>query len=115
MFIRAYLRASTSEQDASRAREALDAFAAERGLQNAVRYVENESGATARAGRSGAATTRYIRSARHSSRRSGPARMQAPTGASRAVPSKPRLSRCPRGSHAEPSRRRPAPRPSGLS
>lgn len=45
MFIRAYLRASTSEQDASRARGALDAFAKEQGLRIAARYVENESGA----------------------------------------------------------------------
>ncbi|WP_277971440.1 recombinase family protein [Sphingomonas echinoides] len=45
MFIRAYLRASTSEQDASRARGALDVFAAERALRIAARYVENESGA----------------------------------------------------------------------
>lgn len=45
MFIRAYLRASTAEQDASRARGALDAFASERGLRIAARYVENESGA----------------------------------------------------------------------
>ena len=45
MFVRAYLRASTVEQDASRARAALDAFAAERGLSIASRYVENESGA----------------------------------------------------------------------
>jgi DNA invertase Pin-like site-specific DNA recombinase len=45
MFIRAYLRASTSEQDAVRARNALDAFAAERGLWIAAGYVENESGA----------------------------------------------------------------------
>ena len=45
MFVRAYLRASTSEQDASRARGALDAFAAEQGLRIAGRYVENESGA----------------------------------------------------------------------
>lgn len=45
MFIRAYLRASTSEQDASRARGALDAFADERGLRIAARYMENESGA----------------------------------------------------------------------
>jgi len=44
MFIRAYLRASTSEQDASRARGALDAFADERGLRIAARYMENESG-----------------------------------------------------------------------
>ena len=46
MFVRAYLRASTSEQDASRARGALDAFAAEQGLRIAARYLENESGAT---------------------------------------------------------------------
>ena len=45
MFIRAYLRASTSEQDALRARGALDAFVAERGVRVAARYVENESGA----------------------------------------------------------------------
>ncbi|MEG8221174.1 recombinase family protein [Sphingomonas sp. HH69] len=45
MFVRAYLRASTSRQDASRARGALDAFATERGLRIAARYMENESGA----------------------------------------------------------------------
>lgn len=45
MFIRAYLRASTTDQDADRAREDLEQFAAERGLQIAARYVENESGA----------------------------------------------------------------------
>lgn len=45
MFVRAYFRASTAEQDASRARMQLDAFAAERGLSIASRYVENESGA----------------------------------------------------------------------
>lgn len=45
MFIRAYLRASTAQQDASRARAALDSFAAERGLRIAARYLENESGA----------------------------------------------------------------------
>ena len=45
MFVRAYLRASTSQQDASRARGALDAFAAEQGLRIAARYLENESGA----------------------------------------------------------------------
>lgn len=45
MFIRAYLRASTTEQDASRARGALDAFAKEHGLRIAARYLENESGA----------------------------------------------------------------------
>ncbi len=46
MFVRAYLRASTSDQDATRARSSLDAFAAERGLTIAASYVENESGAT---------------------------------------------------------------------
>lgn len=45
MFVRAYLRASTDEQDANRARQALDAFAHERGLHIAARYTENESGA----------------------------------------------------------------------
>src|SRR5687768_9983767 len=45
MFVRAYLRASTSEQDANRARSALKAFAAEHGLKIAACYVENESGA----------------------------------------------------------------------
>ena len=45
-FIRAYLRASTKEQDASRAASALDRFAEERGLKIAARYVENESGAS---------------------------------------------------------------------
>ena len=45
MLARSYLRASTSEQDASRARGALEAFAEERGLRIAGRYVENESGA----------------------------------------------------------------------
>ena len=45
MFVRAYLRASTSEQDATRALAPLEAFAAERGLTIAARYVENESGA----------------------------------------------------------------------
>jgi DNA invertase Pin-like site-specific DNA recombinase len=44
-YIRAYLRASTNEQDANRAREQLKAFAAERGLQVVAWYVENESGA----------------------------------------------------------------------
>jgi DNA invertase Pin-like site-specific DNA recombinase len=46
MFIRAYLRASTDEQDASRARADLDAFAKERDLTIAAYYVENESGAS---------------------------------------------------------------------
>ena len=45
MFIRAYLRASTEDQDASRARDQLEAFAADRGLSVAAWYVENESGA----------------------------------------------------------------------
>ena len=45
MFVRAYLRASTDEQDATRARVQLTAFAAERRLKIAAWYVENESGA----------------------------------------------------------------------
>ena len=45
MNARAYLRASTSEQDASRAREQVKAFADERGLPIVGTYVENESGA----------------------------------------------------------------------
>ena len=45
MFVRAYLRASTSEQDATRARDQLRAFVAERGLKIAAWYTENESGA----------------------------------------------------------------------
>ncbi len=45
MFVRAYLRASTTDQDANRARDDLKAFAAERGLTIAAWYVENESGA----------------------------------------------------------------------
>ena len=40
MFIRTYLRASTFEQDASRAKSALDVFAAEHGLRIAARYVK---------------------------------------------------------------------------
>jgi DNA invertase Pin-like site-specific DNA recombinase len=44
-YIRAYLRASTDEQDASRAKEQLMAFAAERSLQIVSWYEENESGA----------------------------------------------------------------------
>ncbi len=44
-FIRAYLRASTDEQDASRARAQIEAFAAERGMLIAAWYTENESGA----------------------------------------------------------------------
>lgn len=45
-FIRAYLRASTDDQDAGRAREDLEGFASERGLKVASWYVEIESGAT---------------------------------------------------------------------
>ena len=45
MFVWAYLGASTNEQDATRAREQLEAFAAEHGLRIAAFYVENESGA----------------------------------------------------------------------
>src|ERR1700736_2526988 len=44
-FIRAYLRASTDEQDAARAKHQVEAFAAERGMQIAAWYIENESGA----------------------------------------------------------------------
>ena len=44
-YVRAYLRASTDEQDATRAREQLKAFATERGLEIVAWYVENESGA----------------------------------------------------------------------
>lgn len=47
MFVRAYLRASTSEQDASRARAALEQFAADHGQHIACEYLENESGAKA--------------------------------------------------------------------
>jgi len=45
-FVRAYLRASTIDQDANRAREQLEDFATERGLKVASWYTENESGAT---------------------------------------------------------------------
>lgn len=45
MFIRAYLRASTDDQDASRARADLEHFAADQGLRIAGWYAENESGA----------------------------------------------------------------------
>jgi DNA invertase Pin-like site-specific DNA recombinase len=46
MFVRAYLRASTEEQDAGRATANLEAFAQERGLKIAAWYIENESGAS---------------------------------------------------------------------
>ncbi len=45
MFVRAYLRASTDEQDAQRARGQLETFAAERDSRIVFWYVENESGA----------------------------------------------------------------------
>lgn len=44
-FVRAYLRASTLEQDAQRARTTLDSFARERGVTICNYYAENESGA----------------------------------------------------------------------
>jgi DNA invertase Pin-like site-specific DNA recombinase len=43
---RIYLRASTSSQDAERAREQVETFAAERQLLVAATYTENESGAS---------------------------------------------------------------------
>lgn len=43
-FVRAYLRASTAEQDASRARSSIDDFATEQKLPICNYYVENESG-----------------------------------------------------------------------
>lgn len=43
-FIRAYLRASTSDQDPNRARGQLQAFADERGLKIAAWYIETYSG-----------------------------------------------------------------------
>lgn len=47
MFIRAYLRASTDDQDASRARDQLEAFVAGFGLAIAASYMENASGSHA--------------------------------------------------------------------
>ena len=44
MLARLYLRASTSEQDAGRARAMMQDFAKERGLKIAATYIENESG-----------------------------------------------------------------------
>lgn len=46
MFIRAYLRASTEDQDATRAKQQLQVFAKERGLRVAGFYIENVSGAS---------------------------------------------------------------------
>jgi len=45
MLARLYLRASTDEQDASRARASLERFAEDHGLTVAASYTENESGA----------------------------------------------------------------------
>ena len=45
MVVRAYLRASTEDQNAERARADLEAFAEEHGLHVTSTYVENESGA----------------------------------------------------------------------
>jgi DNA invertase Pin-like site-specific DNA recombinase len=45
MLARCYLRASTGEQDAIRARAGVEAFASEHGLTIAATYVEKESGA----------------------------------------------------------------------
>ncbi|WP_105381424.1 recombinase family protein [Neorhizobium alkalisoli] len=46
MHLRAYLRASTKEQNASRAKDDLQRFADERGMKIVSWYVENESGAS---------------------------------------------------------------------
>lgn len=46
MLCRIYLRASSDQQDACRARNALQAFAAEHRLKVAATYIENVSGAT---------------------------------------------------------------------
>ena len=46
MLVRGYLRASTDQQDASRAKGALQVFAKEHGLRVAAWYIENESGAS---------------------------------------------------------------------
>jgi DNA invertase Pin-like site-specific DNA recombinase len=45
MLARSYLRASTDEQDATRARAAVESFAAEHGVNIVGTYIENESGA----------------------------------------------------------------------
>ena len=46
MFLRAYLRASTTEQNAERAKQSLINFAADNNQRIASFYIENESGAT---------------------------------------------------------------------
>lgn len=45
-FVRTYLRASTEDQDASRAKAELKAFADQHGLKIAADYIENASGAS---------------------------------------------------------------------
>jgi DNA invertase Pin-like site-specific DNA recombinase len=45
-FLRAYLRASTKDQNADRAKDDLFRFASDRGLRIAATYTENESGAS---------------------------------------------------------------------
>ncbi len=45
MFIRAYMRASTDEQDANRARDELTQFSTQKGVRVASFYVETQSGA----------------------------------------------------------------------
>lgn len=44
--VRLYLRASTKEQNATRAENCLETFTEEKGLRIASRYIENESGAS---------------------------------------------------------------------
>lgn len=46
MTVRAYLRASTSDQDAHRAKVSLDRFAQDKGLKISKYYTENASGST---------------------------------------------------------------------
>ena len=46
MFVRAYLRASTQAQDATRAKTSIKIFATDHGLKVAKFYLENESGAS---------------------------------------------------------------------
>lgn len=60
-FVRAYLRASTDEQDASRARDMLDSFAKDNGQAVACWYIENASGASAER----AELTRLLNDAQH--------------------------------------------------
>ena len=60
-FVRAYLRASTDEQDANRARDMLTSFANDNGQAVACWYVENASGASAER----AELTRLLNDAQH--------------------------------------------------